>query len=55
MVGPSACMMCQKENETTTHLLQGCDWVKQVLEKGGALFGKPRLGETPIQDTIENL
>ena len=54
MVGPLVCVMCQKVEETIVHLLQGCDWVKEVWEKGGALFKKPLLGETPIEDTIEN-
>ena len=54
MVGLSACVMCQKVEETIGHLLQGCDWVKEVWEKGGALFGNPSLGEIPIQNTIEN-
>lgn len=54
MVGPSVCIMCQKVEETTLHLLQGCDWSTKVWAKGGTLFEKPQLGESPIQDTIEN-
>ena len=54
MIGPSVYVMCHMAGETSGHLLQGCDWVIVVWEKGGALFGKSRLGEGPIQDTIEH-
>ena len=54
MIGPSVCVMCHRDEETIGNLFQGCDWVRAMWEKGGALFGKPRLGEATIQDTIEN-
>lgn len=54
MLGPSVCVMCHKAEKTIGHLLQGCDWASTVWVKGGALLGKPRLEETPIQDIIEN-
>ena len=45
--------MCQLMEETTKHLFQGYKWVRQVWEEGGRHFGKARLGEGPILDTIE--
>lgn len=35
------------------HLLQHCEWVQQIWEKGGMVFGKAQLGESHIKDTIE--
>ena len=40
MIGPSIYVMCHMEEETTGHLLQGCDWVRAVWEKGGDLSNK---------------
>ena len=53
MVGPSMCVMCQKVEETTSHLLQECDWAAEIWEKGETLFRRPRLRETPIQNMVE--
>ena len=53
MIGPSICVMCRMEEETTKHLLQGCEWVRQVWEEGGRRFSKARWGKGPIADTIE--
>ena len=40
MIGPSVYVMYHMVEETTGHLLQGCDWVRAMWEKGGVLFGK---------------
>ena len=53
MVGPSVCVMCRKEEETTPHLLQECEWAAEVWAKGETLFGKPRLNGTNIQNLVE--
>ena len=54
MLGPSVCVMCLKAEETTSHLLQVCEWDKEVWKKGITLLGKPILEELPIQNLIDN-
>ena len=54
MIGSLVYVMCHMAEETIGHLLQGCDWVRAVWEKGRVLFGKSQLGEGLIQDTIEH-
>ena len=57
MIGPSICVMCHMTEETTGHLLQGCDWVRASElcgKKGWLSLEFFQLGEYPIQETIEH-
>ena len=54
MLGPSVCVMCLKAEETTGHLLQGCEWAKEVWNKSGTLLGNHSLEEPPIQHLVES-
>jgi len=53
MIGPSVCVMWHMVEETIEHLLVGCDWVRNVWDKGGIIFSKARLGEGTITNMKE--
>jgi len=54
MIGPSYCVFCQTDNETTEHLLNNCPLVQPIWRNLELLFRQTDKNNDSIVDTINN-